>query len=249
MVVLPADPYIGNEGAYRDVLSRAIAAAEGGGLVTVGVTPTRPETGYGYIEVGETLSPGVERVVRFVEKPDLYRAQKFFTEGNFLWNSGMFFFRADLVLEELKSQLPDLHEFALQCRDLVASKRDDNAFVRERYAQLTSISIDHGVMEKAKDIRVVRGAFGWHDIGSWTTAYELSVKDAQQNAVHAPASLVDSEGCYVRGRADKLIALIGVRDLVVVDTDDALLIMPRERAQDVKRVVEDLKARGATKFI
>lgn len=249
MVVLPADPHIGDEPAYRAVLERAIAAARSGGLVTVGVTPTRPETGYGYIEVGEALSAGVERVLRFVEKPDLYRAQRFVTEGNFLWNSGMFFFRADVVLAEIERQLPDLHAFARASREHTLARTDETALVRERYPTLTSISIDHGVMEKAGDLRVVRGAFGWYDIGSWTTAYELAAKDENDNAVHANASLVEVQGCYVRGSADKVIALIGVRDLVVVDTDDALLIMPRDRAQDVRRVVEDLKARKADKFI
>jgi len=250
MAVLPADPHIGDEPAYRDILLRSIAAAQQGGLVTIGVTPTRPETGYGYIEVGETLSPGVERVQRFVEKPDLYRAQRFMSDGSFLWNSGMFFFRADAMLQELATQLPDLAAFADGSRRLLATGQQDAEYARERYAELTSVSIDHGVMEKAADVRVVRGAFGWYDIGSWTTAYELASKDEQRNAVHGAAtSLVDSEGCYVRGSGSKVIALIGVRDLVVVDTDDALLIMPRERAQDVRRVVEDLKAKHATQFV
>jgi mannose-1-phosphate guanylyltransferase len=245
MAVLPADPYIGDEPAYRDVLSRAIAAANSGGLVTIGVKPTRPETGYGYIEVGARIEPGVERVVRFDEKPDLYRAQRFATADNYLWNSGMFFFRADVVLAELEAHLPDLYAFARESRACVLDKRDESALVAQRYPTLTAISIDHGVMEKAQDIRVVRGAFGWYDIGSWTTAYELASKDGGDNAVHgAIASLIDAEGCYVRGRADKVIALIGVRDLVVVDTDDALLIMPRERAQDVRRVIEDLKTKS-----
>jgi mannose-1-phosphate guanylyltransferase len=250
MVVLPADPYIGDEDAYRGVLVRAIQAARPGGVTTIGVTPTRPETGYGYIEVGEALSPGVHRVVRFVEKPDLYRAQRFASEGNFLWNSGMFFFRADVMLGELERQLPDLAKFAAACESLLRAGQSDVEHARAHYAQLTSISIDHGVMEKAADVRVVQGAFGWHDIGSWTTAYELSGKDALGNATHgATASLVEAESCYVRGREGKVIALIGVRDLVVVDTEDALLIMPRERAQDVRRVVEDLKSKHPKKFV
>ncbi len=251
MAVLPADPHIADPVAYRAVLGRAIAAAREGGLVTIGVTPTRPETGYGYIEVGEALGAGgVKRVKRFVEKPDLYRAQQFVADGNFLWNSGMFFFRADIVLGELERQLPDLHEFARACqKQLAQGGGADEELVHSRYATLTSISIDHGVMEKAQDLRVVPGTFGWYDIGSWTTAYELAHKDAEKNAVQGEASLVDSQGCYVRGEAGKLIALIGVRDMVVVDTEDALLIMPRERAQDVRRVVEALKAKKATKYL
>ncbi|HEX7477910.1 MAG TPA: mannose-1-phosphate guanylyltransferase [Polyangiales bacterium] len=248
MAVLPADPHIGDPKAYREVLGRAIAAARKGGLVTIGVTPTRPETGYGYVEIGEALDGSVHRVKRFVEKPDLNRAQQFVADGNFLWNSGMFFFRADVVLGEFERQLPDIHEFARGCQQQLAAG-SELAYVRSRYGSLTSISIDHGIMEKARDIRVVPGSFGWYDIGSWTTAYELADKDAQNNAVLGDASLVETEGCYVRGKAGKLIALVGVHDLVVVDTDDALLIMPRERAQDVRRVVDDLKAKKATKYL
>ncbi len=248
MAVLPADPHIGDEPAYRKVLQQAIEAARDGGMVTIGVTPTRPETGYGYIEVGEPLGAGVRRVQHFFEKPDLPRAQRFLADGNFLWNSGMFFFRADVVLGEFERQLPDIYAFANECRKRLKTG-PDLEFVRASYAGLTSISIDHGIMEKAGDLRVVPGSFGWYDIGSWTTAYELAPKDAQKNAVRAEVSLVESEGCYVRGEPGKLIALIGVHDLVVVDTEDALLIMPRDRAQDVRRVVEDLKAKKAKHFL
>ncbi|HKU43287.1 MAG TPA: mannose-1-phosphate guanylyltransferase [Polyangiales bacterium] len=249
MAVLPSDPHIQDEAGYREVLSRALAAASDGGLVTIGVSPTRPETGYGYIEVGSPLSEGVHRVSRFVEKPDLERAQGFLLAGNFLWNSGMFFFRADVVLAEFERQLPDLFQFARGCRELLARGSSDREYVAERYAQLTSISIDHGIMERARDIRVVPGSFGWFDIGSWTTAYELAAKDKSGNAVVADGVLVDCERCYVRAKNGKVIALVGVKDLIVVDTEDALLILPRERAQDVRRVVEQLASGDGTRFL
>jgi mannose-1-phosphate guanylyltransferase len=249
MAVLPADPFIADEGAYRKVIDRALAAARDGGLITIGVSPTRAETGYGYIETGVELSPGLNRVQRFVEKPDAERAEAFLAAGNFLWNSGMFFFRADAVLAEFERQLPLLHEFATTCRTQLANGQSDIEYARSRYGSLTSISIDHGVMENARDIRVVPGSFGWYDIGSWTTAYELATKDAQGNTLLTEAALIDSENCYVRGEAGKLVALIGARDLVVVDTPDALLIMPRERAQDVKRVVESLKQKHLAKYL
>ena len=248
MMVLPADPHIGDEAAYRALLTRAASAAENGGLVTIGVTPTRPETGYGYIECGAELGEGVSKVQRFVEKPDLARAQEFVRDKRFLWNSGMFFFRADRVLEEYQRQLPDLHAFALAYREQSAAAAA-HSFVTERYAGLTSISIDHGIMEHALDVRVVPGAFGWYDIGSWTTAWELAPKDAHGNALLAETSVVESNNCYVRAKPGKLVALIGVDDLVVVDTEDALLIMPRERAQDVRRVVDDLTKRDAKKYL
>jgi mannose-1-phosphate guanylyltransferase len=241
MCVLPADPHIGDEPAYRALLARASAAAEAGSLVTIGVSPTRPETGYGYIESGDEIEPGVLRVARFVEKPDLQRAQEFLRSDRFLWNSGMFFFRADAILTELERQLPDLHSFARGYTEL-HDRPEALDYVRARYAGLTSISIDHGIMEQARDMRVVPGSFGWFDIGSWTTAWELATKDENGNALIGATSVVDSRNCYARGRDGKLIALIGVEDLVVVDTDDAILIMPRERAQDVRRVVEESAA-------
>jgi mannose-1-phosphate guanylyltransferase len=249
MMVLPADPHIGDETAYRELLTTACNAARSGGLVTIGVSPTRPETGYGYIETGEDIEHGVKRVERFVEKPDLARARQFLTDGRFLWNCGMFFFRADQILAEYERQLPDLYAFARgYCEAL---KHGPGAtHVAERYGQLTSISIDHGIMERARDVRVVPGSFGWYDIGSWTTAWELAHKDEQGNAVLSHASLIDVKNCYVRTESGKkLVALIGVEDLVVVDTEDALLIMPRERAQDVRSVIDDLTRRDATKHL
>jgi mannose-1-phosphate guanylyltransferase len=248
MAVLPADPHIEDEVGYRTVLARAIAAAREGGLVTIGVSPTRPETGYGYVEVGPSLSEGVNRVARFVEKPTLEVAEQFLGSRSFLWNSGMFFFRADAVLAEFARQLPDLFEFAEGCRAQLAHGSDE-AYVQGRYDQLTSISIDHGIMEHARDIRVVPGAFGWFDIGSWTTAFELASKDEQDNALLADTALVDCERCYVRGKSGKMIAVVGLKDLIVVDTEDALLIMPRERAQDVRRVVDLLQKRNAARFL
>jgi mannose-1-phosphate guanylyltransferase len=248
MAVLPADPHIEDVPGYRAVVESAIDAARDGGLVTIGVSPTRPETGYGYVELGPALREGVYRVARFVEKPTLEVAQGFLLAGNFLWNSGMFFFRADVVLEEFERQLPDLHAFARACRERLASDSDAD-LVEEKYAQLTSISIDHGIMERARDIRVVPGAFGWFDIGSWTTAYELAQKDETDNAVSGEAALVDCERCYVRGKQGKMIAVVGMKDVIVVDTDDALLILPRERAQDVRQVVDLLQKKNATGYL
>lgn len=250
MAVLPADPHIEDVPGYRAVVERAIEAARDGGLVTIGVKPTRPETGYGYVEVGGELSKGVHRVARFVEKPSLELAQGFLLAGNFLWNSGMFFFRADVVLGEFERQLPDLFEFARACRERLAGGESDGALVQQKYAQLTSISIDHGIMERARDIRVVPGSFGWFDIGSWTTAFELARKDDADNAVvQGEAALIDCERCYVRGKQGKMIAVVGMRDLIVVDTEDALLILPRERAQDVRQVVDLLQKKNATGYL
>jgi mannose-1-phosphate guanylyltransferase len=285
LAVLAADHHIGDDARYRAVLLRAAAVARGGTLVTVGIVPTRPETGYGYLELGEPLrssvgresprggvgtgsgdeggrdetsddarglhersgdaTPEVRRVVRFVEKPDRARAEEFLRSGRFLWNSGMFFFRADAVLAGLRAHLPELAA-GLRELDVAAAAGREREAVERIYPTLPSVSIDVGLMEKANDVAVVHGDFGWSDVGSWTTAWELAPKDGAGNAVPDDAVVIDARGNLARARPGKVVALVGVTDLVVVDTDDALLVLPRDRAQDVRRVVEALRERGET---
>ncbi len=241
-VVLPADHHIGDEAGYRAVLARAIAAAQDGGIVTVGIRPSRPETGYGYIEMGEARADGVFDARRFVEKPNRARAEQLLAAGSYLWNSGMFFFRASVMLEAIAKHLPGLSD-ALAA--IAASPlAEEPARLAALYPSMPSISIDHGVMEKVDDVRVVPGDFGWSDLGGFASAWELADKDAEGNAAPDGAVLVDSARSLVRAPRGKLVALVGVEDLVVIDTPDALVVVPRERAQEVKRVVEALKARG-----
>lgn len=240
IAVLPADHHIGDESGFQDVLRQSLAAAGDGDMVTVGIRPTRPETGYGYIEVGDELSPGVHRARRFVEKPDDTRAQQFLAAGRFFWNSGMFFFRADTLLEAIQQHLPGLFDVLIQY-DEAAQRGEEKALVRSTYHTLPDVSIDHGVMEKASRMAIVLGDFGWSDVGSWTTAWELAEHDADGNALFGEVIAVDSRNSYVRGPAGKPVAIVGLDDIVVVDTADALLIMPRSRAQDVRAVVNELK--------
>ena len=247
MAVLPADPYITDDELYVATLERAMAAAEGGALVTIGIEPSHPETGYGYIERGATLGEDLAEVSRFVEKPDRARAEEFVARG-MLWNSGMFFFRADAILAQIEAHVPDLGVFARDCEATLAAG-SDSALVAARYAELPSVSIDNGVMEKADNLRVVTGRFAWHDVGSWTSAWELAPHDAQGNAQIGEAVMLDTRNSYVRGSKDKVIAVIGMDDLIVVDTPDALLVAPRARAQDVKKVVETLRARIPVRFV
>lgn len=242
LAILAADHHMGDPAGFRAILERALGAAREGHLVTIGVRPTRPETGYGYLELGEPLAEGVYRARRFVEKPNRARAEQFLAARNYLWNSGMFFFRADAILAAIATHLPGLGEALARFDDAARAGREDEV-VRAEYGTLPSISIDHGVMEKAAEVAVVPGDFGWSDVGSWTTAWELAPKDAQGNAASSDAVLVDAENNYVRGAAGKIIALVGVDDLVIVDTPDALLVVKRDRAQDVRAVVEALKAR------
>ncbi len=245
VAVLPADHHIGDEAAFQGVLSAALDACGDGDMVTVGIRPTRAETGYGYMELGEELAPGVHRARRFVEKPDEDRAQQFLASGRFLWNSGMFFFRADVLLAAVRQHLPGLSEVLVQY-DEAATRGAEAELVEHTYGALPDVSIDHGVMEKASRVAIIPGDFGWSDVGSWTTAWELAERDGEDNALFGEVIAVDSHGTYVRAPKGKVVAVVGLEDIVVVDTEDALLVMPRQRAQDVRAVVNALKNQKKT---
>lgn len=243
MIVLPADHVIGDEAAFLSSLSHAIDLAVQGPIVTIGVEPTRAETGFGYIEVGMHIEGPSYRVERFVEKPDFYRAQSFVSSGRFLWNGGMFIFRADVMKRAIRSHLPDLSA-ALDRIDEAAIQGCEDQVVAEEFPTMRGISIDHGVIEKHDELAVVRSSFGWSDVGSWQSAWELALTDDDDNALCEGALVVDSRRNLVRDlRTDgkpRTIALVGVEDMVVVETDDALLVMPRERAQELRALVEKL---------
>jgi mannose-1-phosphate guanylyltransferase len=246
LVVLPADAYIADDAAFVRALETAVRAAARGSIVTLGITPTRPETGYGYLHVGEPEGEGVYRVRAFVEKPDAARAAQYLTSGEYLWNAGIFVFRADVMARAVEKHLPPIAE-AMRAIDAAASAGREQAEVDARYPSLPSVSIDYGVMEKVEAVSVVPADCGWSDVGSWQAAWELGDKDAQGNVVRADAQravLIDAKGNIVVAPPGKAVAVIGVNDLVVVDTPDALLVMPRSRAQDVKKAVDELNARG-----
>ena len=241
MLVLPADHHIADEKTFLTVLRRGLDAAERGAIVTVGIEPTRPETGYGYLEVGELVSEGVHRARRFVEKPNAQRAEQFLAAGNFLWNSGMFAFRADVILDAVRAHLPGLAAL-LDELDRAAEAGDEASALARTYPEMPKVSIDHGVMEKVDEVQVVPGSFGWSDLGSWTTAWELASRDSNDNA--GEAIWIDARGNFASAPDGKLVAVVGASDLVIVDTPDALLVVPRERAQDVRAIVDELKKRN-----
>ena len=242
VVVLPADHFIADEIAFRAILERAIRTAEQGWLTTIGVTPTRAETGYGYIELGSVLHEGAHAVTHFVEKPDRARAEGFFTGGRHLWNAGLFVFRASVMLQSIGRHLPVLAE-GLAALDAAAEKGDEARVLGEVFPSLPSISIDHGVMEKADRVAVIPGTFGWNDVGSWEVSWELARHDAEGNALPEGTVALDASNNLVKDMTTgkkRRFALLGVSDLVVVETDDAVLVMPRSRAQDVRAIVEEL---------
>jgi len=242
VAVLPSDHFVSDEPGFRATLERAMDAAKVRALATIGITPSRPDTGFGYIETGASIADTQAcEVVRFVEKPDLARARTFLESGRFLWNSGMFFFRVSEMNEAITRHLPDL------ASGLDALDEDPSGLARI-FPALQSISIDYGVVERVAEkpgnVAVVPGDFGWSDVGSWESAWELAHKDADQNALPEGTVAVDSRRNLVRSTPGKTVALVGVEDLVVIETEDALLVMPRNRAQDVRAVVEALKSSG-----
>ena len=243
---MSADSAIDDVAALQAALIKAAAAAQAGAIVTFGMQPTTPETGYGYIESGDELpgSAGVRRVARFVEKPDAARAAEFVKTGRHLWNSGMFVASAATMLAEMEAHAPEVLKGA---RAAVTAAKRDGDFIRLDAAAFTAtpaISIDYALMERTQKAAVVPASIGWSDIGSWAALWEVQPKDAAGNATHGPVELVGAKNCYVRSEGI-LTGVIGLEDVVVVVTDDAVLAMHRDHAQDVKKLVDQLKARGA----
>lgn len=243
--LLAADHAIADLPALRAALDSAVAAARAGRIVTFGMRPASAETGYGYIETGAELPdlPGVHAVAGFIEKPDAATAETFVEGGRHLWNSGMFVATAATLLSELSRHAPGVVETVE--RALAAAKHDLD-FVRlgeAEFAVAPDISIDYAVMEKTERAAVVPASIGWSDIGSWAALWDAAEKDAAGNATTGPVELLDAEGCYVRSEGI-LTAAVGLRDTVVVTTEDAVLVMPRARAQDVKALVERMRAAG-----
>jgi mannose-1-phosphate guanylyltransferase len=256
VIVLPSDHHIADEPAFLSVMERAVTSARNGAITTIGIRPTRAETGFGYIEVGEEEGPA-RRGVRFVEKPDRATAEVLVASGRHLWNGGMFLFRARDMLDAIRAHLPALAD-ALQAFDAAAAEGGAEAeakIVAERFPTLPSVSIDVGIMEKLPRFAVVPGDFGWSDVGSWQAAWELADKDPQRNQGPEHAVFVDATGNHVVDLrsavvpGQRAIALVGVADLVVVETDDATLVVPRDRAQDVRLAVDALKASGRGRLV
>ncbi len=245
MLVLPSDHAIADTKAFERAIATAKAAAETGALVTFGITPSGPETGYGYIERGAALASvaGAYRIARFVEKPDRRTAETFIAGGRHAWNSGMFLFRAARYLDELQRFQPRILAAA---RAAVEAGVNDLDFFRldaRAFARAPAISIDYAVMEPTEAAAVVPADIGWSDVGAWSALWELSEKDSDGNVVLGDVIAEDVAGSYLRSEGP-LIAALGVRDLVVVASKDAVLVVPRDRVQEVRRLVETMAAAG-----
>ncbi len=237
LLVLPSDHVVRNEEAFRVAVRDASVAAEAGALVTFGIVPDAPEIGFGYIQAD--AGDGLRRVLRFVEKPDADTAQSYLDVGGYYWNSGMFLFRASRYVEELRKFRPDIMDAVSIAFE---SAQRDGDFIRldkDAFAASPADSIDYAVMEKTADAMVLPVDIGWNDVGSWSALWDVAERDADGNAHHGDVIAVDTRNSYAY--AQRLVALVGVDDMVVVETDDAILVARKDRVQDVKLVVAQLK--------
>lgn len=249
MFVLPSDHLIKYDSIFQGTLSDAAEIAEQGeNLVTLGITPDYPETGYGYIKFRpkETLGRAF-RVERFVEKPDLETAKNYLSSEQYLWNSGMFIWKVSTILGALKTHLPETYSGLQRIQGAIGTEEEQEVLERE-FSALRSESIDYGVMEKAKDIYTLSGSFGWDDVGSWLAVGRIKRSNEFGNVVDGNIVTVDTKDCIIQG-GKRLIAIVGMEDVIVVDADDALLICEKDSAGKIKKVLENLRICNRTEFL
>lgn len=243
LLVMPSDHVIADVAAFRAVIDAAQPLVEQGWLATFGITAHEPETGYGYIQRGPEIGPGVHRVDRFVEKPDRATAESYLASGQYYWNGGIFLFTAQAYLDALALHDPEIlaaGRAAMENADLAGKRIFPEA---QAFARSPSDSIDYAVMEKAEKVAVVPVEMGWSDVGSWDALHAIAARDSEGNAYHGEVLAIDTSDCLIRSDGP-LVAAVGIKDLIVIATGDAVLIMPRGSSQDVRRAVEDLKKQG-----
>ena len=240
LLVMPSDHVIADVDAFHDAVRRALPKVQEGWLATFGISPDAPETGYGWIQAGEAIAEGVHRVARFVEKPPLDAAQAMLAAGDHVWNGGIFLFRADRYLAELGQHEPTMLAACEQAMQQATQDGNRIAPDAAEFARAPSQSIDYAVMEKAERVVVVPVAMGWNDLGSWDALHAISTHDDGGNVHHGEVIAIDTHDCLVRSDGIR-VAMVGVSDLIVVASGNDLLILPRGRSQDVKKLVEALK--------
>ena len=249
MFVLPSDHLITHPQIFRRTLNEAAATAEQGkNLVTIGITPMYPETGYGYIKFRpeETLGAAY-KVECFVEKPDMDTARQYIVSQQYLWNSGMFTWRVSTILENIKAFMPETYRGLLRIQDVIGKEEQDAVLERE-FQAFRSESIDYGVMEKAKGIYIISGSFGWDDVGSWLALERMQQRNEFGNVVSGNVVSIDTKNTIIQGNG-KLIATVGVEDLVIIETEDATLICDKNSTSDIKKVIENLKICNRTEYL
>lgn len=249
IITLPADHIILDKNKFQETLKIAAEFAyKSEGLVTFGIMPTRPETGYGYIQIEESqIENGIYKVITFAEKPNYATALRFIESGDFMWNSGMFIWRADAILGEIRIHMPDLYEGLEELRNDLNSPYFEKTLATI-YGKLRSISIDYGIMEKSSNVYLIKGVFDWSDVGSWEEVYKLSEKDSNGNFINGSVFADSTSDSYVFS-PNNFTAVLGVENLVVINTGSATLICRRDKAQDVKKVVDFLKSQKMNELL
>ncbi len=243
VVVLPSDHVIADVKAFQNAVRAAAVNAEKGYLVTFGIVPTFPATGYGYVKACGSESDGAYTLEKFVEKPCLEKAQEYLESGEYAWNSGMFVFKASTFLDELKIHSPEMAALSIEAFEKAAVETDFIRLDKDSFGKIKGDSIDYAVMEKTQKGRVVKLNAGWDDVGSWSALYDISNKDENMNVIKGDVIALDTTSSYIRG-GKRTIATIGLDDVVIVDSDDSLLVAAKGKIQDVKKIAETIKARG-----
>jgi mannose-1-phosphate guanylyltransferase len=254
IVVAPSDHTIGNQPAFIAAIEQAMeASSQSDCLITLGIKPNRPDTGYGYIQYADELLASnneIHKVKTFTEKPNLELAKSFLQSGDFLWNAGIFIWSAKAINKAFQKHLPDMHEIFVGGKHAYNTD-NERMFIGNAYQLCTNISIDFGIMEKADNVYVLPSEFGWSDLGTWASIYEMAEKDYVGNAVipSEQVMMYDSSNCMVNVPKEKLVILQGLHDYIVVESNNTLLICPREEEQNVKNIVADVKGKFGGKFI
>ena len=249
MIVLASDHLIKNNEIFTETFTQACEVAEKGeNLVTIGITPNYPETGYGYIKYDQNTKEGSAYAVeKFVEKPVLEVAKEYLADGHYLWNSGMFVWKVSTILNNFKKLLPESYAALMKIKESVGTA-DEEAVLNKEFMNLEAESVDYAIMEKADNIYIIPGNFGWDDIGSWLAVGRIKKTDDVNNVVNGNVVTVNTKNCVIEG-ADKLIATVGLRDMVVVDTKDATLISTKENAGEIKKVLAKLRETGKNQYL
>ncbi len=248
MCIFPSDHFIKDTEAFTRVLKEAIRIAEEeNNLVTLGITPTFPSTGYGYIKFDKNLTSVGKPVLEFKEKPDLATAEAYVASGEYAWNSGMFVWKASVIMDHFKELLPDVYACLEELRGFMNTEEEAEA-IKRIYPTIPSISIDYGIMEQASDVKVISAEMGWNDVGSWDNLGVLYDEDSDGNIFAGDHLAIDTKGCITYSKK-RLISTVGVENLIIVETDDAIMVCDKNRAQDVKLIVEELKSKGREELL
>lgn len=252
MIVLPSDHIIENEEGFVKILKTAVEVAQSStSLVTLGIQPTYPETGYGYIESTDHKNVinelEVYKVNKFVEKPDQATAQSYMEAGNFYWNSGIFIWRTEVIRKYIKSLMPEMHDILETMRAAFGTSNRDKV-IKEEFIKMPDQSIDYGIMEKVEDIFVIPCVFGWDDVGSWTALERINELDENGNVIKGNILNLDTKRCIIESNG-KLIATLGVEDLIIVDTEDVTLICTKDKAQEVKLLLKELRMQKLEQYL